>query len=251
MAELTRFGYRSGDSLLHRLDVRLKILFVISISLICLQLHFLKLGILTGLLLGLSFRVRLPLLSGLKELRFFLLLLFLVFLARVLSTGGAPAINLGFVKISVQGVSSGVLVCWRLVIIVTLGFAFMSTTRPSAIKAAVQWYLKPLPLIPEKKVGLMMGLILRFVPVIFHQAGEIADAQKARGVETRKNPVYRLTKLAFPLMRRTFERADNLAAAMEARGFTENRTDPELALHKRDWVSLITVCLLSIFILCL
>jgi len=95
----------------------------------------------------------------------------------------------------------------------------------------------------------MMGLILRFIPVIFDQAGEIVDAQKARGVENRKNPVYRLTKLALPLMRRTFERADNLVAAMEARGFTENRTDPELALHKRDWISLIAVCFLSIFLL--
>jgi len=96
-----------------------------------------------------------------------------------------------------------------------------------------------------------MGLILRFVPVIFHQAGEIAAAQKARGVENRKNPVFRLAKLAFPLMRRTFERADNLVAAMEARGFTENRTDSKLALHKRDWISLIAVCLLSVLMLIL
>ncbi len=97
----------------------------------------------------------------------------------------------------------------------------------------------------------MMGLILRFVPVIFYQAGEIAEAQKARCVENKKNPVYRLTKLAFPLMRRTFERADNLVAAMEARGFTENRTDPELALNRRNWISLIAVCFLSILLLLL
>ena len=96
-----------------------------------------------------------------------------------------------------------------------------------------------------------MGLILRFVPLIFHQAGEIAEAQKARGVENRKNPVYRLTKLAFPILRRTFERADNLVAAMEARAFTENRTDPELNLHKRDWICLIVVCFLSISMLLL
>jgi energy-coupling factor transporter transmembrane protein EcfT len=235
MAELTSFGYQPGDSLLHHIDVRFKILFIILISLICLNRHFLELGILTSLLLGLILHARLSLISGLKELRYFLILLFFIFVARVLSTAGPPVI--------------GILVCWRLAFIVILGFAFISTTRPSAIKAGVQWFLKPVPFIPEKKVALMMGLILRFIPVIFHQAGEIADAQKARGVENRKNPVYRLTKLAFPLMRRTFERADNLVAAMEARGFTENRTDPELALHKRDWISLIAVCFLSIFLL--
>jgi energy-coupling factor transporter transmembrane protein EcfT len=251
LAELTSFSYQSGDSLLHQLDVRVKILFIILISLICLNLYFFELGILTGLLLSLIFHARLELISGLKELRYFLILLFFIFVARVLSTDGPPIINLRFISVSIQGLHSGVLVCWRLAIIVILGFAFISTTRPSAIKAAVQWFLKPVPFIPEKKVALMMGLILRFVPVIFHQAEEIAEAQRARGVENRKNPVYRLTKLTFPLMRRTFERADNLVAAMEARGFTENRTDPELALHKRDWISLAAVCLLSIFLLLL
>jgi energy-coupling factor transporter transmembrane protein EcfT len=251
MAELTSFSYQSGDSLLHHIDVRFKILIVILISLICLNLYLTGLAILTSLLLGLILHARLPLISGLKELRYFLILLLFVFVARVLSTDGPPLIVLRFISVSIQGLYSGILVCWRLAIIVILGFAFISTTRPSAIKAAVQWFLKPVPFIPEKKVALMMGLILRFIPVIFHQAGEIAEAQKARGVENRKNPIYRLTKLAFPLMRRTFERADNLVAAMEARAFTENRTDPELNLHKQDWICLIVVCFLSIFMLLL
>ena len=251
MAELTSFSYQSGDSLLHHIDVRFKILFVILISLIGLNLYFPGLAILTSLLLGLILHARLSLISGLKELRYFLILLLFVFIARVLSTDGPPLIVLRFISVSIQGLYSGILVCWRLAIIVILGFAFISTTRPSAIKAAVQWFLKPVPFIPEKKVALMMGLILRFIPVIFHQAGEIVEAQKARGVENRKNPIYRLTKFAFPLMRRTFERADNLVAAMEARAFTENRTDPELNLHKRDWICLIVVCFLSIFMLLL
>jgi len=97
----------------------------------------------------------------------------------------------------------------------------------------------------------MMGLILRFVPVIFDQAAETVEAQKARCVQNRKNPVYRLIKLGFPLMRRTFERADDLVAAMEARGFTENRTDPALVSHPRDWITLIAVGSLCILILVL
>jgi len=96
-----------------------------------------------------------------------------------------------------------------------------------------------------------MGLILRFVPVILDQARETAEAQKARGVENHKNPVYRLIKLGFPLLRRTFERADDLVVAMEARCFTENRTDPALMLHKRDWVALIVVSCLGIALLIL
>ena len=246
MAELTSFSYIAGDSLLHRLDARFKVIFVILLSLVGLNVYFQGLGLLTMIFLGVMLYARLPLVSALKELRYFLILLFLVFVTRVLSTDGPPVIYFKYFSISMQGICNGLLVCWRLALIVILGFAFISTTPPSAIKAAVQWFLKPTPLIPEKKVGVMMGLILRFVPVILDQARETAEAQKARGVENKKNPIYRLTKFGFPLLRRTFERADDLVVAMEARCFTENRTDPELVALKRDWVALFVVCCLCV-----
>jgi energy-coupling factor transporter transmembrane protein EcfT len=167
----------------------------------------------------------------------------------VLSTDSIALIDLDYITVSMQGIYNGLLVCWRLALIVLLGFAFISTTPPWAIKAAVQWFLKPVPLVPEKKVAVMMGLILRFVPVILNQAGATAAALKARAVENRKNPIYRLSKFGFPLIRRIFERADDLVVAMEARAFTENRTDPELAASKRDWISLMVVCCMYIIVL--
>ncbi|PQP33481.1 energy-coupling factor transporter transmembrane protein EcfT, partial [Desulfobacteraceae bacterium SEEP-SAG9] len=88
---------------------------------------------------------------------------------------------------------------------------------------------------PAKKVAVMMSLMMRFVPVIFNQAKETLDAQRARGVENRKNPVYRLTKFTVPLIRRTFENAEKLAVAMEARCYSDRRTDPELASTRKDW----------------
>ena len=239
MAELTCFSYTSGNSLLHRIDARFKIVTIILLSLVILNVEFGGLGFLTAVLLGVMFHARLPLASGLKEMRYFSILLILIFAARVLSTGGPPVFSFKFVTISSSGLTDATRVCWRLALIVILGFGFVSTTPPSAIKAAVQWLLRPVPFLPEKKIAVMMGLILRFMPVILNQARETAEAQKARGVENRKNPVYRLTKLGFPLLRRTFERADDLVVAMEARCFTENRTDPEQTAQKRDWLVLI------------
>jgi biotin transport system permease protein len=247
VADLTSFSYTAGDSLLHRLDARFKIVFVIFISLVGLNAYLRGLGFLSLILLGIILGTRLPLFSGLKEIRYFLILLLLIFAARVLASDGIPIIDLNYITISMEGIYKGVLVCWRLILIVMLGFAFISTTPPATIKAAVQWFLKPVPLVPEKKVAVMMGLILRFVPVIFNQAGATAAALKARAVENRKNPVYRLTKFGFPLMRRIFERADDLVIALEARAFTEHRTDPELSACKRDWIALMVVgCLSSI-----
>lgn len=246
MAELTSFSYIAGDSILHRTDARFKIIFIIFLSLVSLNEYFRGLGLLTIILLGVIFYARLPLASGFKELRYFLILLLLIFATRLLATDGTPVINLKYFTISIQGITDGILVCWRLALIVILGFAFISTTPPSAIKAAVQWFLRPVPFVPATKVAVMMGLILRFVPVILDQARETAEAQKARAVENRKNPLYRLTKFGFPLIRRIFERADDLVAAMEARAFTEHRTDPELIADKRDWVALMVVCCLCV-----
>ncbi|MCP4623802.1 MAG: energy-coupling factor transporter transmembrane protein EcfT [bacterium] len=246
MAELTSFGYSAGDSLLHRMDARVKIISIILLSLVNLNVNFRGLGLLTIILLGVIIYARLPLASGFKELRYFLILLILIFITRVLSTDGIQVISLKYFTISMQGITNGIRVCWRLALIVILGFAFISTTPPSAIKAAVQWFLKPVPFIPEKKVAVMMGLILRFVPVILDQARETAEAQKARAVENRKNPVYRLTKFGFPLIRRTFERADDLVVAMEARAFSEHRTDPELNADQQDWICLLVVCCLCV-----
>lgn len=244
MAELTAFGYFSGNSLLHSLDSRFKLLFIAVLSLVSLNLNFAALGIISILLLGFIIYSRLPLYAMFKELRYFFILLAFVFVARALSTGGDPLLDFKLFTVSHQGLSAGMLVCWRLALVVLLAFTMITTTRPSDIKAAVQWYLKPIPFIPEKKVAIMMGLILRFVPVIFDQAAETAEAQKARCVQNRKNPVYRLIKLGFPLLRRTFERADDLVAALEARGFSENRTDPQLVSHRRDWIALcVVICM--------
>jgi energy-coupling factor transporter transmembrane protein EcfT len=131
-----------------------------------------------------------------------------------------------------------VLICWRLVIIALSGFLFVFTTPSSAIKAAVEWFLRPAACIPGKRIATMMGLIARFIPVILNQAKETAEAQRARCVEYRRNPLYRLVRLGVPLIRRTFEQADRLIVAMEARCYSENRTDPALSATRIDWIAL-------------
>jgi energy-coupling factor transporter transmembrane protein EcfT len=249
VAELTSFGFRPGKSLPHRLDVRFKLFFLILISLISLSADFLGLGIFTCLLTAVVIHCRLPLRSGFKGLRFFLVLLVLVLVARMLTTPGDALLEIKSYAITQQGILSGVLICWRLIIIVWLGFIFVFTTRSSEIKAAVEWGLKPLGFIPGKRIATMMSLTTRFVPVILNEAKETAAAQRARGVENRRNPLYRLIRLGIPLIRRTFERADKLAVAMEARCYSDNRTDPELTATRKDWITLtmmILICSLAV-----
>ena len=244
MAELTAFSFQPGTSLLHKLDVRFKLLFLILISLVSLGGGFTGLGILTGLVTALIIYSRLPLKSGFKEFRFFLIFLLLILLTRMLTTPGTALIEIKSIAMTRSGLMSGVLICWRLVIIVLLGHLFVFTTSSSFIKAAVEWFLKPAAFIPGRRIATMMGLIVRFIPVILNQAKETAEAQRARCVEYRKNPLYRLVRLGVPLIRRTFEQADRLIVAMEARCYSENRTDPALCATRIDWVALLIIIII-------
>jgi energy-coupling factor transporter transmembrane protein EcfT len=184
---------------------------------------------------------RLPLKSGLKELRFFLIFLLLILTARMLTTPGAVLIEIKSIAITRPGLTSGILICWRLFIIAFVGFLFVFTTPSSEIKAAVEWFLKPAAFIPGKRIAAMMGLIARFIPVILNQAKETAEAQRARCVEYRRNPLYRIVRLGIPLIRRTFEQADKLIVAMEARCYSEDRTDPVLSATRLDWIALVII----------
>ncbi|NJL58478.1 MAG: energy-coupling factor transporter transmembrane protein EcfT [Desulfobacteraceae bacterium] len=94
---------------------------------------------------------------------------------------------------------------------------------------------------PEKRLAVMMSLLMRFLPLIHLQIREISDAQKARGIECRKNPIYRTVKFVIPLIRRTFEDADRLVIAMKARSFCEDRSEPELLWTRQDSITFAAV----------
>jgi energy-coupling factor transporter transmembrane protein EcfT len=249
MAELTSFSYRAGRSFLYCLDARFKLLFLVLISLASLKAGLWAMLLLSGGLLGMLPGARLSLLPVFRELRYFLFLLVVVFAARALATPGDAVFTFKLMTITRQGLFDGVLVCWRLLLVVLLGLVLTATTRPAEIRAAVEWILKPIPGMPARQIGTMMGLIMRFIPVILNQARETAEAQRARGIENRKNPVYRLTKLGIPLIRRTFENADRLIVAMESRCYSENRTGPELMSTPRDWAALFVIVALSFVML--
>jgi len=214
------------------------------ISLASLNVHVFSLTILNALLVFLVIDCRLGFKTILREIRYFLFLMLIILLAHAISAKGTIVYRFNFLSVSIHGLYDGALICWRLFLVVLVGLLFVSTTRPSQIKVAVEWFLKPVPFISGRRVATMLSLVMRFIPVILNQAKETAEAQKARCVENRKNPIYRFKKIGFPLLRRTFETAEELAVAMEARCYSENRTEPEFAARLRDWmVLLVSVCL--------
>ena len=235
MAQLNAFGYRPGRSVLHGLDVRFKFGALFMLMLTAMNCELLPLAVMSLISAVAARRLGLSLRGILTELRYFLLLLGLIFTARAFTTPGTPLPDLPWLQVSREGMQAGAVTVWRLFLVVFFGLLFVATTRAAAIKAAVVWFLRPFPGLPAQRIGTMLGLVLRFIPLVFLQAGATLDAQRARGVESRRNPFYRLTCFAIPFLRRLFLSADRFTEAMEARCYTEIRTDPVLLARPRDW----------------
>lgn len=252
MAELTRGFCPIKGSPLHRLDVRFKMVFLVLLSLVTIRAGFLGLFILFLTQAAALISAQVSIKRLIRELRYFFIFLIFIFVARTLSIPGEKLFQIDFFSVmflvTKQGILSGALVCFRLFLVVLLGYLFIFSTLPSQVRVAITWFLKPVPLVPEKKVATMLSLLMRFLPLILQEAKETTDAQRARCVENRKNPVYRFIKLAVPMLRRIFLRADDLVLAMEARGYSENRTMPCLYSKKSDWLSLAFVIILSLIL---
>ncbi len=235
MAELTGFHYRPGTSRLHRLDVRLKLALLAAAALVSLKLGAAGLVVLALLVLfQLAAAGCLPRFRGM-EWRTMGLLLGLVFCGRALSMPGEEIIAWGPVALTREGAIDGALAALRLGTVFLLGAAFVAATRPAEIKAGVEWLLKPLPGVNARRAGTTIGLLIRFIPVVWEQAAAVADAQRARAIEQRRNPLRRAACFGIALMRRLFISADTLALAMEARGYRDDRTGAPLAVRPGDW----------------
>lgn len=249
MASTVAFNFRSGTSILHRLDPRFKIVFLALISLSTLNAGGVGLLVLTVLFVMLAVDIRLPVSKIAFELRYFGIFLFVVFITRCLTEPGDPLFTYKFMTVTQQGLVEGSFAAWRLALVILMGLLFSVSTRPKEIRTAVEILFGPIPFLPEKRIAVMIGLIVRFIPVILHLTREMSEAQQARAIEQRKNPIYRASHLVLPVMRRIVDRADRLACAMESRCFDENRPTPPLKMGFADWRAMsvvLSVCLLLI-----
>lgn len=241
MAQLTSFSYRPGASLLHRLDVRFKLLFMLLLSMAAIDTSFLWLFLLTLPVITLLKDTGVNLRQTAKELKLFFVFLIFIIVSRSFTTDGTALFSWWIFAPTIQGLEEGVRFCWRLLLVVLLSLGFIVSSRTGEIKAAVEFYLARVPFIPEKRVSTMLSLLLRFIPLIFTRIQQTIDAQKARCVEARKNPYYRLVKLTLPTLRRIFRDGELLAVAMTARCYNDNRTGPTLQSSALDYIAWLVV----------
>lgn len=241
MAELTLFSYRHQNAGLHVLDARIKLAALAAVSIAAMQAGPYGLSIGSLLCAGIIRKGGFGLRRMIVELRYLVLFLILIWAVRGLTTPGQSIATIGFLSFSKTGLVSGALLSWRLLLIAILGLGLTATTPPSRIRAAIEWYLRPIPGIPHQMLGTMIGLLVRFIPVILSQSRDIMNAQRARAVENRKNPVYRMVRFGMPLLRHSFVTADRLVCAMEARNYTPHRTARPWRATAKDYRALAVI----------
>ncbi len=234
MADLTLFSFQAGTTVLHDLDIRVKTVLVCMLSMVLFTAGFSACLACFLVVYPFTCAMGMTLSRLIARLKGFILLLIFMAAARAVTVPGEPILSVSGIEITRQGLAQGTLVGVRFFLVMMIGMLFAATTRPAALKSAAQWFLKPVPFVPEKRVALMISLCLKFFPLILSRAGQTADAVNARCGSVRKNPVRQIRFLTFPLLKKTVISADHLCLAMDARCYTEHRTDPAFEHNGRE-----------------
>ena len=164
-------------------------------------------------------------------------------------TTGTPVADVWLLRhITWQGIISAVQMVLRIVMLIMGTFLMTYTTSPIALTDGLESLLAPLKKLrfPVHELAMMMSIALRFIPTLIEETDKIMSAQKARGAdfETGKltDRAKALLPLLVPLFVSSFRRADELAVAMESRCYHggEGRTRmKQLHMHRRDWLALL------------
>ena len=238
------FHYFPGNSFLHRWDARCKVLGLLIITLSFLQFRASLFILNSIMLIGLFILSRFPLKQFLREFRFWAIFLFILFLFQILFTQGTRLSLLPWLPVSKEGLALGGITVWRLGLILCYATLFTAVTRPKELQEAITWFIKPVPFLSERRIGLMVSLTIRFFSIILDEAEEVRLAHKARMGDREKNPFRRAKSLGLPLLRRSFYRAEDVTLALAARGY---RDDLPVHLPKLPLFHLIPLFLLLAF----
>ncbi len=255
LTDITLGQYYPGDSFLHRMDPRAKILctmiFIVAIFLAGSLWSYLLVTAFIGLSIAVS---GVPLKMVVKAVKPLWIILIFTLLIHVLTTPGTPVFSLGWFYISEEGLRNGVLMTIRLVYLIAFSSLLTYTTSPIVLTDGIEALLMPFRRIgvPAHELAMMMTIALRFIPTLLEETDRIMKAQSSRGADFTTGNLWQRAKsmvpLLVPLFISAFRRADDLATAMEARCYRggEGRTKMhQLMYTARDGAAFAAVVIVT------
>ena len=248
------FGqYYPTNSVVHRLDARVKLLLVIAyIVTIFFCEDFAMYGALFLFVVAAALAAKIPLKTLFRTVRTVLVLVLITSAINLFFTSGENLLwGWKFIHIYKEGVERAIKLAARLVLLMLFPALLTLTTTPMELTDAIESLLSPLKLfkLPVHALALIMSIALRMIPILVEETEKIMLAQKARGASFDTGGVFQKAKamvpVLVPLFVGAFRRADELALAMDARCYSSvaKRTKYRvMKLHYRDAVAAL-VCL--------
>ncbi|MBP3879464.1 MAG: energy-coupling factor transporter transmembrane protein EcfT [Lachnospiraceae bacterium] len=249
LREITIGQYYPADSILHKLDPRVKflgtIVYIVSLFLVK---GFAGYALATVWLAALIILSKVPFKFMIKGMKTIFFVLIITMLFNLFLTPGEEIAHFWILKITKEGIIQAVRMGIRLTYLV-IGSSLMTlTTTPNQLTDAMESLFSPLKVVhaPVHEISMMMSIALRFIPILMEETDKIMKAQIARGADFESgnfiNRIRNMVPLLVPLFISAFRRANDLALAMEARCYHggEGRTQMKpLHYAGRDYVAFI------------
>ena len=249
LKDITLGQYFPGNTPIHRLDPRTKLIWVVIyiVALFSAQ-WLLTYGLVLGLLITVVALSKIQFKVILKSMKPLLFIILLTGLLNLFYTQGTPLVSFWIFTISREGIFSAVFMVLRISMLITGTFMLTYTTSPISLTDGLERLLGPLKKIkvPVHELTMMMCIALRLIPTLIEETDKIINAQKARGADFETGSIFSRAKalipILVPLFISSFRRADELAVAMECRCYHggEGRTRlKELSYRRVDYIVLI------------
>ena len=236
LKDVTLGQYFPGQTPIHKLDPRTKLVFVILYIVVLFLAKWFVSYLLVAAFLGAVIWISKIHLSVIfKSLKPLLLIIILTAVLNLFYSSGEPIVKFWIFKITKEGIFNAVFMALRIMLLVAGTFMLTYTTSPISLTDGLESLLGFLKKIhaPIHELSMMMSIALRFIPTLIEETDKIMSAQKARGADFESGNIFQRAKalipILVPLFISAFRRADELATAMECRCYHggEGRT----ALH--------------------
>ena len=232
--DITLGQYYPGESAIHRLDPRVKIIATIA-YIVALFIADNFIGMLTAAIaVFICVKIsRVPFKFILRGLKPILFIIIFTFILNMFMTKGEPLVVLIFgLTITKEGLRLAVFMAIRLILLIISSSLLTLTTKPISLTDGIESMLRPLKKIgvPAHELAMMMTIALRFIPTLLEETDKIMKAQQARGADFETGSIFHRAKnlipILVPLFISAFRIAQELAMAMEARCYSggDNRT---------------------------
>lgn len=254
--DITIGQYLPGDSFIHKLDPRVKILlsfaYIVILFIVDNYSGYAFIAAFTLLVIVLS---KIPFKYMFKGLKPILWIIIFTAVLNSILTPGNTIYKLGPINITDKGIYLAVFMVLRLVFLIAGTSILTLTTSPIALTDGIERLINPFKKIgvPAHELAMMMTIALRFIPTLLDETDKIMKAQMARGADFETGNIIKraqsLIPILVPLFISSFRRADDLALAMEARCYRggEGRTRlKQLKIEKRDYVAIVATTILII-----